>query len=94
MSQGSDFDRLSDEQAVRLLGLLREPTLRHWGRFWEPRPRDPELRKLLGRVHSAIRDAQRLVAEKAPEFDDTAKARACDFSRSSRARSAWTPRSR
>ena len=34
LSQGSDFDRLSDEQAVRLLGLLRKPTLRHWVRLW------------------------------------------------------------
>ena len=47
MSQGSDFEALCREQAARIVALLREPTLKHWLRFWEPRPRDPELRKIL-----------------------------------------------
>jgi hypothetical protein len=76
VSQGSDFEALCREQAARIAVLLREPTLRHWLRFWEPHPRDPELRKLLSRIHTAIWDAQRLDAEGTAEFDDTARARA------------------
>jgi hypothetical protein len=76
VSQGSDFEALCRERAARIVVLLREPNLKHWLRFWEPRPRDPELRKLLSRIHTAIWDAQRLDAEGTTTFDDTARARA------------------
>jgi hypothetical protein len=71
-----EFEALTDERATQLLQLLRQPSPSERLRFWAARPRDPELRKLLGRVHTAIRDSQRLAAEHPQVFDDEARARA------------------
>jgi hypothetical protein len=71
-----EFARLAAQRADQILALLREPALRRWLRFWEPRPRDPELRKLLAGVHAAIRDAERLTVESPETFDEAARTRA------------------
>ena len=71
-----EFANLSEEQAEKILVLLREPTVMHRLRFWERRPRDPELRKLLRRICTAIRDAQRLAVDHSAEFDAAATERA------------------
>ena len=71
-----EFEALAEERARQIFLLLQEPSLGRRLRFWEPRPRDPELRKLLGRIHTAIRDAQRMAAEHPAEFDRQARLRA------------------
>jgi hypothetical protein len=76
IATAEEFEELAEERATQLLHLLREPSLIERVRFWESCPRDPELRKLLGRIHTAIRDAQRLAAEHPAEFDEAARARA------------------
>jgi hypothetical protein len=76
MASGDSFDSLAEKQARVLFKLLAEPTWKHWLRFWERRPRDPELRKLLGRIHTAIRDVRRLEAESQNGLPHAAKERA------------------
>lgn len=76
-----EFATLCAARADQILGLLREPMLRRWLRVWEPRPRDPELRKLLSGIHAAIRDAERLTVESPDTFDDKARTRAATLLR-------------
>lgn len=63
MSPAQTFEELAEKRARELLLLLSAPT---W-HLWRRTPRDPELRKLLGRMHGSIRDVERLASDDARE---------------------------
>jgi hypothetical protein len=79
--EADEFARLAAQRADQILALLRKPALGRSLRFWEPRPSDPELRKLLSGIHAAIRDAERLTVESPETFDDAARTRAATLLR-------------
>jgi hypothetical protein len=61
VSSAHTFEELAARRARELLLLLSAPTWQLWKRL----PRDPELRKLLGRMHGAIRELQRHSSDRA-----------------------------
>jgi hypothetical protein len=70
------FESLATKRAELFLAYLDDPSWRQRLKLWRRQATDPELRKILGRIHVAIVTAQRLDAVSADGIGDEGRERA------------------